>query len=87
VAVFSLHLTAITATAVGGKGKRLTKNEVLLLNELLLLSVFPAKEAVRKSAIWLDRHRASFETAALRPPQDEDFLNASKDLPHAEERP
>ncbi len=36
--------------------------------------VTPAQEAVRKSAIWLDRHRASFETAALRPPQDEDFL-------------
>jgi hypothetical protein len=49
--------------------------------------VTPAQEAVSKSAIWLDRHRASFETAALRPPQDEDFLNANKDLPHAEERP
>ncbi len=59
----------------------------------------PAFEAVRKSAIWLDRHRASFETAVEpvlgprgartrgRPPQDEDFLNANKDLPHAEARP
>jgi hypothetical protein len=29
---------------------------------------------------WIGR-RASFETAALRPPQDEEFLNAIKALP------
>ena len=35
----------------------------------------------------LDQYRAPFETAASRPPQDEDFLNAIRGLPHAEERP
>jgi error-prone DNA polymerase len=34
-----------------------------------------------------DQRRASFETAASRPPQDEEFLNAIDGLPHAEERP
>jgi adenine-specific DNA-methyltransferase len=33
------------------------------------------------------RRGASFETAALRLPQDGDFLNTSTKLPHAEERP
>ncbi len=32
-----------------------------------------------------DRHRASFETAAWRLPQDEVFLNALKEVPHPEE--
>jgi hypothetical protein len=35
--------------------------------------VAPAREPVKKIADWLDRHRASFETAASRPPQDERF--------------
>ena len=35
----------------------------------------------------LDQRRASFETAASRPPQDEAFfLNAFKDMSHPEER-
>ena len=33
------------------------------------------------------RHCAPFETPASRAPQGEDFLNAIKDFPHAEERP
>ena len=47
----------------------------------------PPRKRLSGNRRWLDRHRASFETAALRPPQDEDFLNASRSLPHAEERP
>ncbi|MGH7060147.1 MAG: error-prone DNA polymerase, partial [Stellaceae bacterium] len=35
----------------------------------------------------LDQRSASFETAASRPPQDEEFLNIINGLPHAEERP
>ena len=35
----------------------------------------------------LDQRGASFETAALRPPQDEGFLNAINGSPHARERP
>jgi error-prone DNA polymerase len=35
----------------------------------------------------LDQCRASFETAASQPPQDEEFLNAINGSPHAEERP
>src|SRR5260370_4980111 len=36
----------------------------------------------------LDQRRASFETAASRPPQDEEeFLMPSANVPHAEERP
>ena len=34
-----------------------------------------------------DQHSASFETAALRPPQDEEFPSAIHKLPHAEECP
>src|SRR5271169_5774829 len=34
----------------------------------------------------MDQRRASFETAASQPPQDEDFLNAISDVPHGEER-
>jgi len=49
--------------------------------------VIPAQEAVRKSPEALDRHRASFATAASRPPQMRNFLSAIKDLPHPEERP
>src|SRR5438067_6700926 len=37
---------------------------------------------------WLDRRRASFETAAQRPPQDDGvFLMPSKPYRHPEERP
>ena len=37
---------------------------------------------------WLDQRSASFETAAARLPQDEEFfLNAISEVPHAEERP
>jgi hypothetical protein len=50
-------------------------------------SALSRKEAVRKIDDWPDQLCASFEMAASRPPQDEDFLNAIKGLPHAEERP
>src|SRR5882724_731253 len=39
----------------------------------LLPPVIPAKAAVKKSGKTLDQHRASFETAASRSPQDEEF--------------
>jgi hypothetical protein len=35
----------------------------------------------------LDQRCASFEASLREAPQDEDFLNAIKRLPHAEERP
>jgi error-prone DNA polymerase len=35
----------------------------------------------------LDQHGASFETAPLGPPQDEEFLNILTNIPHAEELP
>src|SRR5438132_4429878 len=37
--------------------------------------------------IGLDKRGGSFETAAVQPPQDEEFLNAIKGLPHPEEPP
>src|SRR5713101_8274343 len=45
----------------------------------------PAFELVNLSVSSRDQHRASFETAASRLPQDEVFLNAIKEVPHPEE--
>src|SRR5712692_2183211 len=45
----------------------------------------PAFELVNLSVGSRDQHRASFETAASRLPQDEVFLNAIKEVPHPEE--
>jgi hypothetical protein len=57
-------------------------------------AVHPDKEGVRKSTIgWISalrpppsREGRLFETTASQLPQDEEFLNAIKDIPHAEER-
>jgi hypothetical protein len=44
---------------------------------------FRAHEGIDYS---LEKRRASFETAAARSPQDEDFSNAINNIPHAEKR-
>ena len=47
----------------------------------------PGLRACQEIANCLDQHCASFETAAARPPQDEELSQFYQRLPHAEERP
>src|SRR2546423_12743802 len=48
---------------------------------------FPGARGCQEIANCLDQHCASFETAAARPPQDEELSQFYQRLPHAEERP
>jgi hypothetical protein len=68
------------------------KKEALIRGDetaLVLLAATPhsvqRQEAGSVGMMW-DRNRASFETAATRPPQDEENFHAIPDIPHPEGR-